>query len=162
MADANTPNVIQEAKDRIFAADVPKGCRFHFLYVDGMPTTRSRSVNHDRWRDWGRAFTFGKPSPEGQTITFENKDLLRDLPSNGDVELSVILFQFGVLGAGVMTNFDADNGTGVWNSKQGYLSDGRFEKTAFASRTPFPRSMNPANGQSIPPQEKSIFGQNPI
>ena len=131
MADANTPNVTQQAKGKIFAADVPQGWRFHFLYVDGMPATRSRSVNNDRWRDWGSAFTFGTPAPEGQTITFENKDLLRGLPSNGDVELSVILFQFGVLGAGVMTNFDPATGTGVWNSKQGCLSGGRPNETAF-------------------------------
>ena len=134
MADANTPNVTQQAKGKVFAADVPKGWRFHFLYVDGVPATRSRSVNHDRWRDWGSAFTFGTPSPEGQTITFENKDLLRGLPSNGDVELSVILFQFGVLGAGVMTNFDPAKGTGVWNSKQGCLSGGRPKRNRLPLR----------------------------
>ena len=131
LATPTTKGLVEDAKGKVWVADVAKGWRFHFLFIDGIPATRSRSVNHERWREWGRAFAFGKSTPTGQTITFENKEMLRNLPSNGDVELCVILFQYGVMGGGVMTGFDPEKGTGLWNSKQGCLGSGRLQETGF-------------------------------
>ena len=118
LADPATPGLAECAKGKVFVADIQKGWRFHFLYVDGQPATRSRSVNHENWRQWGRAFSFGPATPQGQPVTFQNREMLRNLPSNGDVEMCAIIYQFGVMGGGVMTDFDPEKGTAVWHSKQ--------------------------------------------
>ena len=108
----------------IWVADVAKGWRFHFLYVDGQPATRSRSVNHENWRQWGRNFNFAPATPTGQPVTFGDTNLVKDLPSNGDVEMCAIIYQFGVMGGGVMRDFDPEKSTGVWHSKQLNLHGG--------------------------------------
>jgi hypothetical protein len=131
IAPSSTPGLRDGAKGKLFVADIPKGWRFHFLYVNGRQATRSRSVNHEKWREWGGAFTFGAYQPTGQTVTFEDKDLIRNLPSNGDVEMCAILAQFGVMGGGVMTDFNPETGTAVWHSKQLPLAMFRKEETAF-------------------------------
>jgi len=113
LADAATPGMADSAKGKVFVADIPKGWRFHFMYVDGQPATRSRSVNHENWRQWGRGFNFGPATPTGQPVTFHNKELIKNLPSNGDVEMCAIIYQFGVMGGGVMTDFDPEKGTAV-------------------------------------------------
>lgn len=130
-ADPTTPGMVAAAHGKVLVAEVSKGWRFHFLYIDGLPATRSRSVNHDRWRDWGRAFRFDEPGANGQRVTFEDKNLIRNLPSNGDVEMCAILAQFGVMGGGVMRDFDPANGTATWHSKQLPLQMFRPEETAF-------------------------------
>lgn len=132
LAEAATPSLAESAKGSVFVADIPKGWRFHFLYVDGQPATRSRSVNHENWRQWGRDFSFGPATPAGQPVTFQNKELIKGLPSNGDVEMCAIIYQFGVMGGGVMTDFDPGKGTALWHSKQLNLHDARGgQETAF-------------------------------
>jgi hypothetical protein len=132
LADAATPSLAESAKGNVFVADVPKGWRFHFLYVNGQSATRSRSVNHENWRQWGRDFSFGPATPTGQPVTFHNKELVKGLPSNGDVEMCTIIYQFGVMGGGVMTDFDPEKGTALWHSKQLNLHEARGgQETAF-------------------------------
>jgi hypothetical protein len=118
VADAATTGIAEPAKGKVWAADVPKGWRFHFLYLDGVAATRSRSVNTEAWRQWGRGFSFAPATPTGQLVSFQDKALLKNLPSNGDVEMCAIIYQFGVMGGGVMTDFDPEKGTGVWHSQQ--------------------------------------------
>jgi hypothetical protein len=131
LAGTSDTGLQTNARGKVRFAEIPKGWRFHFLYLNGQPATRSRSVNHDRWREWGRAFRFESSTPTGQTVVFEDKALLRDLPSNGDVELCVIVAQYGVMGGGVMRDFDPEKGTGVWQSQQGHLKIARAEETGF-------------------------------
>ena len=80
MADSKTPGLVETAKGKVWVADVPKGWCFHFLYLNGQPATRSRSVNHDNWRQWGRNYSFDPATPTGQVVRFHDKSLLKNLP----------------------------------------------------------------------------------
>jgi hypothetical protein len=103
-----------------WVADVPKGWCFHYLYVNGQPQPRAR-LHNTHWRKWPTDFTRGTPTKDGQLVTFKNKAILKDLPSNGDVEMVCIMAQYGVMGNGVMTKIDPQAGTAVWNSTQTHL-----------------------------------------
>ncbi len=124
----STAGIDPKAKDKLWYADIEKGLKFHFMYVDGQPAIRSRSINHDNWRkwgSWGKDFTAEKPEKRGTLVTFKDKELLNHLPSNGDVEMFAILMQYGVIGNGVMKDIHAGNGTARWNSNQMNLNYGR-------------------------------------
>lgn len=59
-------------------------------------------------------------------MTFSDKSILNNLPSNGDVELVMIQAQYGVMGNGVMTDIQPAKGTARWNSRQlGQFGSGR-------------------------------------
>ncbi len=92
------PEISSAAKGKIWYAAVEKNRLFHFLYVDGEMVTRSRSINHDNWEEWSHDFTFGKPEKIGQLINIKNKNILKNLPSNGDLEMTAIVKQYGVMG----------------------------------------------------------------
>ncbi|MCW1923919.1 hypothetical protein OKA05_15225 [Luteolibacter arcticus] len=91
-----------QAKGKLWVADVPKGWRFHYLYVDGQPVTRAR-LHDTHWRKWSCGITFTKPSHDGQAVTFQgiNKAQLANVPSNGDLEMTLVMAQYGVMGNGV-------------------------------------------------------------
>jgi len=78
--------------------------------------TRSQS-DHRYWRQWNKDHKPGKPDMKGQPVTFENKDLLKYLPSNGDAEMVCIMAQYGIIGNGVVTGVDTAAGTLLWNSR---------------------------------------------
>lgn len=125
----SVPGINSKATDKLWYANIEKGWNFHFMYVDGHPAVRSRSINNDNWRKWppwgeGKDFTAGKPEKQGTLLTFTDKELLKNLPSNGDVEMFAILMQYGVIGNGVMKDIDVDNGTARWNSNQLNLNYG--------------------------------------
>ena len=117
--DPATPHVAKEAVGKVFVADVPKGWRFHYLFVDGQRAQRARLVNHDQWRKWPKDHVAGAPAKEGQLVTFrQNAVALAGLPSNGDIEMPCIIYQFGWLGIGVLTDINPAKGTARWNSTQ--------------------------------------------
>jgi hypothetical protein len=123
----DVPGVHPNAKGKLWFADIDKGWKFHFMYVDGQPAQRSRSVNHDNWRQWGawkKDFIASEPDKQGTVVTFTDKGLLKDLPSNGDVEMFAILMQYGVIGNGILKEINPDNGTARWNSNQVNLNYG--------------------------------------
>ena len=121
------PEISPAAKGKIWSASVEKNRLFHFLYVDGKMATRSRSVNHDNWEEWPHDFTYDidKPDKKGYLIQLKNKNILKRLPSNGDLEMIVIVAQFGVMGNGVVTDIDTAKGTVRWNSSQLILRNTR-------------------------------------
>ena len=121
----NLPEINPVAKGKIWSAFVEKNRLFHFLYVDGEIATRSRSINHNNWEEWSHDFTFGKPGKKGQLIQFKNKNILKYLPSNGDLEMTAIVKQYGVMGNGVITDIDTIKGTVRWNSTQLNLAPAR-------------------------------------
>jgi hypothetical protein len=116
--------VAAAAKGKLWVADIPKGWRFHYLFVDGKRAERSR-LNHDFWRRWPKDFTNGQPDSAGQIVTFDRKELLRNLPTNGDLEMVAILAQYGVMGNGVLTFLDPQSGEARWNSRQLNLRSSR-------------------------------------
>ena len=108
------------AKGKLWTADIPKGWCFHYLYVDGVPMPRAK-LHNTYWRKWPTDFTRGKPTKNGQSVTFRNKAILQNIPTNGDVEMVCIMAQYGVMGNGVMTQINPASGTAVWNSNQTHL-----------------------------------------
>ncbi|HEX7260920.1 MAG TPA: right-handed parallel beta-helix repeat-containing protein [Luteolibacter sp.] len=108
------------AQGKLWTADVPKSWCFHYLYVNGKSMPRAR-LHNTRWRQWPTDFTRGKPTANGQDVTFKNKAILNHIPSNGDVEMVCIMAQYGVMGNGVMTQVNPESGTAVWNSTQTHL-----------------------------------------
>lgn len=110
------PGVHADAKGKLWVADVPKGWRFHYLFVNGRRAERSKS-SHAFWREWPKDHQPGKPEKQGQLVSFNNKEQLRFLPSNGDVEMVCIMAQYGVMGNGVVTDVNSGAGTLRWNSK---------------------------------------------
>lgn len=112
--------VATAAKGKLWTADVPKGWCFHYLYVNGMSMPRAR-LHNTGWRQWPTDFTRGNPTAKGQDVTFKNKAILNNIPTNGDVEMVCIMAQYGVMGSGVMTQVNPEAGTAVWNSNQTHL-----------------------------------------
>lgn len=111
----NLPQVSQQAKGHLYVADVEKRWRFHYLFVGGECAERSKS-SHEPWRQWPKDHSF-KEGENDQIVHFANKEQLRDLPSNGDAELVCIMYQYGVMGNGVVTDVNPEAGTVKWNSK---------------------------------------------
>ena len=109
------PALSPKAEGKIWYASIPKGWRFHYLFVDGKRAVRSRSCNDDFWRHWPRKFTFGPPDPKGQLVTFPDKSLLAHVPSNGDTEMVLVLAQYGKMANGVLKSVDPEKGTARWN-----------------------------------------------
>jgi hypothetical protein len=74
--------------EHIWVAAVPKGWRFHNLYVNGAPQQVARTPNTDvkGWRSWPRAQGNAPLTPEGMRVTVP-AGLLKALPDNGDVEV---------------------------------------------------------------------------
>jgi hypothetical protein len=103
---------------KVWVAEVPKGWRFHYLFVNGQRAQRSRWINHEQWRNWPKDHRPAARQPEGQLVSFtQNKAALEGLPSNGDVEMVCILAQFGKMANGVLTAIDSVKGTARWNSE---------------------------------------------
>ena len=115
------PEISKEAKGMIWVADIPKGWKFHYMYVNGELAERSKS-DHRFWREWNKDHSFGDPQPDGQMVYFKNKEQLKYLPDNGDLEMLCILMQYGVQGNAVMRDIDPENGSARWTSKQLYLT----------------------------------------
>lgn len=111
----NLPQVSSQARDKLYVADVEKGWRFHYLFVGGERAERSKS-SHEPWRKWPKDHKFEEGEGD-QIVHFENKEQLRHLPSNGDVELVCIMYQYGVMGNGVVSDVNTEAGTLKWNSK---------------------------------------------
>ena len=113
------PGIAENAKGKIWVADIPKGWLPHFFYVSGNMAQRSRWINNNDWRNWPKDHQPGEPDKKGQLVTLtENKDVLKYLPDNGDAEMVCIMAQYGVMGNGVIRDVDAENGTFRWNSRQ--------------------------------------------
>jgi hypothetical protein len=108
--------LVPDMEEKIWKAEIPKGWLFHYLFVNGQRAERSKS-DHRFWREWQKDHIAGEPEKQGQLVTFENKEQLRYLPSNGDAEMLCIMYQFGVMGNGVISDVDANAGTLRWNSK---------------------------------------------
>jgi len=119
--------VTAAAKGKLWVADVPKGWRFHYLYVDGQPATRSQ-LNNTHWRKWSGDFSYAQQTKDGQLVTIKRKDQLANLPSNGDVEMTAIMAQYGVMGNGVVTDVNPEAGTLMWHSNQTQLGFRVFNK----------------------------------
>ncbi|MBE9510767.1 MAG: right-handed parallel beta-helix repeat-containing protein [Bacteroidetes bacterium] len=152
----NLPEIDPVAKGKIWYASVEKNKLFHFLYIDGKMATRSRSINHDNWEEWSHDFTFGKPEKKGQLILLKNKNILKHLPSNGDMEMTAIVKQYGVMGNGVITDIDTTKGTVYWNSSQLNLTPARdwepkeayrFENALYLIDEPGEWALNSKLGQ---------------
>ena len=64
LADAATPGLPAAAKGKLHVADVPKGWRFHNLYVNGQPQQVARSPNADvkSWRSWPHFLAGQRPT----------------------------------------------------------------------------------------------------
>ncbi len=81
--------------EHIWVAEVPKGWRFHNLYVNGAPQQVARTPNTDvkGWRSWPRAQGNAQLTPEGMRVTVP-AGLLKDLPDNGDVEVNFLAVEY--------------------------------------------------------------------
>ncbi len=125
------------AKGKLWVADIPKGWRFHYLYVDGQTTRRAR-MHDTHWRQWPQNVSYEPPGKDGQKLTFDDKSILAHLPSNGDVEMICIMAQYGVMGNGVLADIDPEAGTAKWNSTQIYVGFGTRRKNfTFENALPF-------------------------
>ena len=118
------PEISNKAKGKIWVTHIAKGWLFHYMFVNGRRAERSKSTNA-KWREWPKDHRFGEPDIKGQLVTFNNKKQLKYIPSNGDAEMVCIMYQYGVMGNGVITNVDSKAGTLRWNSKQTNLRGSR-------------------------------------
>lgn len=116
--------ITDAAKGNLWVADIPKGWLFHYMFVNGERAERSKSV-HDFWRKWPKDHQFGTSDTDKQLVLFKNKEQLKYLPSNGDAEMVCIMFQYGVMGNGVIKDINPEKGTLRWNSKQLNLRESR-------------------------------------
>ncbi len=121
----STPTgITEEATGKLWVCNIPKGWLFHYMYVNGQRAERSKS-DHKFWREWQKDHVIGELEEKGQLVYFENMDQLKYIPSNGDAEMVCIVAQYGVMGNGVITDIDPDNGSVRWNSKQLILRGSR-------------------------------------
>ncbi len=111
--DALHPSV----RGKVWVARIPKGQLFHYLYVNHQMRRRAQS-DHRYWRHWRKDHVAGKPDASGQLIRLSDNDQLKYLPSNGDAEMVCIMFQYGVMGNGVIRDVDTVAKTLRWNSRQ--------------------------------------------
>ncbi len=113
-----TPAGLPEAaKGKVWVTDVPKGWRFHYLFMESERMQRSQ-LSSEHWRRWPCLAGFGGPEVVGHLTAFQDTNMLNNLPSNGDVELVMIQTQYGVMGNFVMTDVQPEKGTARLHSKQ--------------------------------------------
>jgi hypothetical protein len=113
------PQVDKKSAGKIWVADIEKGTLFHYMFVNGKRAQRARLINNSKWRNWPKDHKPGKPEKQGQLVTLtKNKDALKYIPTNGDAEMVCIMYQYGVMGNGVITDVNPEAGTFRWNSKQ--------------------------------------------
>ena len=124
--DEDLPEISEQAKGKLWVADIAKGWLPHFFYVNDSATQRSRWINNSDWRNWPKDHHPGEPDKKGQLVTLtENKDVLNYLPDNGDAEMVCIMAQYGVMGNGVIRNVNIEKGTFRWNSRQLNIRESR-------------------------------------
>ena len=164
-----------KAKGQIWAAKVNTSHLCHFMYVNGKLAERSNSDSRF-WREWNKDHSFGKPEKNGQKVYFKEKEILKYLPSNGDVEMLCIFFQYGVMGNGVLTQINYEEGSahfsskqlavGMYNSRDNNERGYRFENALYLIDSPgewamdskkglvyfWPKTSNPNNDEIILPQ----------
>jgi hypothetical protein len=105
------------ARGKVFAADIPKGWRFHFLYVNDASQPAAKTTQSVNWRrDWKRLRGAGAPGPEGRMIHFAPGQPLADIPSNGDAEISLITAWWWNIVAPI-TAVDPTAGTALLHSR---------------------------------------------
>ena len=106
----------EEAKEHVYAAEIPAGRRFHFLYADGVSLPVSRMIGSDAWEtDWPRASAGGEDfSPEGLHARFE-PGILDGLDGWEDAELRLITAVWWNVNAR-LTHIDAARGKGLIES----------------------------------------------
>lgn len=83
------PGLTNAARGQLFVADVPKGWRFHYFFVNGLRQQVARWPNHDRWREWPVYRVYddeGIGLPADAPVTF--------LPDNGDTEMVQLPAEF--------------------------------------------------------------------
>jgi len=119
--------------EHIWVAEVPKGWRFHNLYINGQPQPVACTPNTDvkGWRTWPRVQGNAQLTPEGMRATVP-AGLLKGLPDNGDVEVNFLPMEYwnslAVLRkveGDTMTLASRNPTTLVWNGRyfdQGALS----------------------------------------
>ncbi|MHB9035412.1 MAG: hypothetical protein ACYC64_02005 [Armatimonadota bacterium] len=81
-----TPGLAVDAKGNVWAADIPKGWLFHYMFVNGERQQRAITPNTEDWSKWPTILGVGERAPGGQTIQFP-AGALANVPGNGDVEM---------------------------------------------------------------------------
>ncbi|NQT93452.1 MAG: right-handed parallel beta-helix repeat-containing protein [Lentisphaerae bacterium] len=76
------PSLTDAARGKLFVADVPKGWRFHYFFVNGQRQQVARWPNHDRWREWPVYRVY-----DDEGIWLPADAPIRHLPDNGDTEM---------------------------------------------------------------------------
>jgi hypothetical protein len=92
----SNPAVAAAAKGKLWFASVPKGWRFHFLYIDGQSQQVSRYPNTGlkQWRKtWPRATGKGEITPQGTWLNLPG-GVPQNLPVNGDVEVNFLPLEY--------------------------------------------------------------------
>jgi hypothetical protein len=112
-----TAGLAAGVQGKVWVADIPKVWRFHALFVNGERMQRAQ-MSSEHWRKWPWLAGFNGPEVAGHLTTFKDKNLLSNLPSNGDVEVVMMQAQYGVMGNFVMTDVQPDKGTARLHSKQ--------------------------------------------
>ena len=126
--DKDIEGISENAKGKIWVADIEKAWIPHFFYVNDSSAQRSRWINNNDWRNWPKDFIAGDPEKKGQFITLsKNKEILNNISKNGDTEMVCIIAQYGVMGNGVIRDVNAEDGTFRWNSRQLNLRPSRNE-----------------------------------
>ncbi|MCX6343905.1 MAG: right-handed parallel beta-helix repeat-containing protein [Armatimonadetes bacterium] len=90
--DAN-PSVQPSAKGNLWVADIAKGWRLHFLYVDGKPQTVACLSKSGNWHEWPIPIAVGIVGPSGQSMTLQPGHL-DNVPNNGDLEMNLMPVQY--------------------------------------------------------------------
>ncbi len=80
------PGLTNEAKDKLWVAEIPKGWLFHSMFVDDVKQPRAATPNTEDWRKWPYIRGAGERAPGGQPLQFKGGEL-DNVPGNGDVEM---------------------------------------------------------------------------
>jgi|GEM_PF-3594802 len=113
-ADPNYDLIPDNAKGKVYVADIAKGWRFHDLYVNDERQQVSRQINSSVWATWKRG-TVAPTTVDGQTMTFANGDLI-GLDGNKDIEINWMPVVFWN-GLAVATNINSSANTALIKSK---------------------------------------------
>lgn len=116
LLDENVKGLKPELKGKMYVATVPKGWKFHFLYINGTPQKLSRSHNSEEWFQWNKLKKVGKVGANGQMLVFPPGELDNLEGMDGQIEIDLMPVNYWNT-ISVLKDIDPQNATASRHSK---------------------------------------------